>query len=99
MPKIILISRRIGRVRLTEYLDEQNGHSVVRTPAGFWSKRKREIGGAPFPRPAFGPGRICTLAAAMIEARVTGGEPPMVPRDMLPADVGAAARIVETLLD
>jgi hypothetical protein len=92
--KLILTSKRIGGRVATEYLDERSGRSVVRL--GAW-RRQREVGGAPFPR--FGPSQIATLAAAMIEARVTGGEPPMVPRDMPPADVGAAARIVETLLD
>jgi hypothetical protein len=45
---MVLISRRVGGMILTEYLDEQNGHSVARTPAGFWSRRKRaEFGGQP----------------------------------------------------
>jgi hypothetical protein len=98
MPKIVLISRRVGGMSLTEYLNEQNGHSVVRTPAGFWSQRKRvEFGGPPFPH--FGPSQIDKLAAALVEAHLSGGEPPMVPAGMSSGDVLAALRIVETLYD
>jgi hypothetical protein len=65
-----------------------------------WRKgRKRlvEIGGAPFPHVC--PSEIAALAAAMIETRVTGGEPPMVPAGMPCGDVTAAVCVVETLLD
>jgi hypothetical protein len=98
MPKVILISRVVGRMRLTEYLDETNGHSVVRTPAGFWSRRKRaEFGGQP-PRPDFS--AIDTLVAKFIAQRTTGYPHEVtVPRDMPPPDVLEAVRRAERWLD
>jgi hypothetical protein len=83
---------------LTEYLNEQSGHSVVRTPTGFWSQRKRaEFGGQP-PRPDFS--AIGTLAAAFITQRMTRYPPEVtVPRDMRPCDVLEAVRRAERWLD
>jgi hypothetical protein len=104
MPKIVLISRRVGGMSLTEYLNEQNGHSVVRTPASFWRRRKRaEFGGQP-PRPVLSVASdfsaIGTLAAAFITQRMTGHPPEVtVPRDMRPCDVLEAVRRAGCWLD
>jgi hypothetical protein len=103
MPKIVLISRRVGGMSLTEYLNLKNGHSVVRTPAGFWSRRKRaEFGGQP-PRPDFGEEQegtasaaIQTLAAAFILQRVSSTpREVVVPQHMRPSDVLEAVRRAE----
>ena len=104
MPKVILISRVVGRMRLTEYLDETSGHSVIRTPAGFWSQRKRaEFGGQP-PRPVLSEASdfsaIDTLVAKFIAQRTTGYPHEVtVPRDMPPSDVLEAVRRAERWLD
>jgi len=58
-------------------------------------RRKREVGGAPFPGPDYGPSQIATLAAAMVESRRTG-VPATVPKGMSCEDVVAALRIAET---
>jgi hypothetical protein len=98
VPKIVLISRRVGGMSLTEYLNEQNGHSVVRTPAGFWSQRKRaEFGGQP-PRPVLSVASdfsaIGTLAFRLQRNRHVGRRLHHAAHDRLPARSGGAPAYV-----
>jgi hypothetical protein len=48
--RLLLTLRRRPGFRLIEYLDD-NGRSVVRTPADFWRRRKRREVGGPVPKP------------------------------------------------
>jgi hypothetical protein len=95
--KLMLTLKRRAGLKVVEYLDER-GHGVIRVPAGAWRAPRREVGGM-VPRPDFGASAIARLAAAMVEAKVTGWEPPSIPDGMASGDVTAAVRIVETLME
>lgn len=73
---------------------ERRGHGGISVPLAAWRAPRREQGGIPFG----GPSQIARLAAAMVEAKVTGCEPPSIPDGMASGDVTATVRIVETLM-
>lgn len=100
MPELIFTVRRFSGKFLIAYLTEsETGRQVVTVPCDFWRKgRRREVGGHPFPRPNFGTGRIAEFAGALVEARLTGCEPPTVKHDMTVADVAAAVHLAEEAL-
>jgi hypothetical protein len=98
MQTMVLTTRRIdGRFLISYVTNADTGQQVVTTPVDFWRRRERPVE-ADYP---FGGGasQIAKLAVAMIDARLTGCEPPTIPASMPCGDVIAAVRVVETLLD
>ena len=96
---MILTIRRIDGKSLISYVTNGGtGHQVVTAPVSLLRQRKRpvEAGGCSF---GGSTSQIAKLAVAMIDARLSGCEPPTVPADMSCGDVTAAVRVVETLLD
>jgi hypothetical protein len=100
--KLMMTLKRRGELmdaempeRGTRTPSERRGHGGISVPFAAWRAPRREQGGIPFG----GPSQIARLAAAMVEAKVTGCEPPTVPDGMSSGDVTTAVRIVETLME
>ena len=99
--KLKLMLKRRGELmdaelpeRGTRTPNERRGHGGISVPLAAWRAPRREQGGIPFG----GPSQIARRAAAMVEAKVTGCEPPSIPDGMASGDVTAAVHVVETLM-
>src|SRR5260370_41913496 len=89
MPTMVLTTRRIdGRFLISYVTNADTGQQVVTTPVDFWRRRERPVE-ADYP---FGGGasQIAKLAVAIIDARLTGCQPPTLPAT-LPCEYVMAA--------